>query len=135
MLQWVGDLPAALAEIHRVLAVDGLLTFTTFGPDTLKELRRVRRIDGHAHVGSFIDMHDIGDMLVAAGFADPVMHMELLTPDLRGHARIDARPQSDRRDQCDERATRALMGRRRFERALEALEATRRDGRIPRPSR
>jgi malonyl-CoA O-methyltransferase len=79
-LQWVNDLPRAMREFHRVLAPAGLLMFSTFGPDTLKELRRAYEgTDGHTHVNRFIDMHDIGDMLVAAGFADPVMDMEQLT--------------------------------------------------------
>ena len=54
--------------------------FSTFGPDTLKELRAAYAgADGHTHVHRFIDMHDIGDMLVHAGFADPVMDMEHVT--------------------------------------------------------
>ena len=69
MLQWVNDLPRAFAEFRRVLRVGGLLTFTTFGPDTLQELARAfARIDGHTHVSRFADMHDLGDMLVQAGF-------------------------------------------------------------------
>ena len=80
MLQWAGDLPAALEELGRVLRPDGLVTFSTFGPDTLRELRAAfAGIDRHAHVSRFTDMHDIGDMLVGAGFGDPVMHMELFT--------------------------------------------------------
>ena len=82
-LQWVNDLPRAFAEFRRVLKVGGLLTFTTFGPDTLKEIRRAfARVDGHTHTNRFVDMHDVGDMLVHAGFADPVMDQELVT--LRG---------------------------------------------------
>ena len=54
--------------------------FTTFGPDTLKELRAAfAGVDAHTHVNRFVDMHDIGDMLVHAGFADPVMDMEYVT--------------------------------------------------------
>jgi len=79
-LQWVGDLSRALTEMHRVLAPGGLLMFSTFGPDTLKELRQAYAgIDGHTHVSRFTDMHDIGDMLVAAGYGDPVMDMEQVT--------------------------------------------------------
>ena len=79
-LQWVNDLPRAFVEMHRVLAPAGLLMFSTFGPDTLKELRRAYQgTDAHTHVNRFVDMHDIGDMLVAAGYADPVMDMETLT--------------------------------------------------------
>ena len=75
-LHWVADPPAALREFHRVLAVDGLLMFSTLGPDTLAGLRAAA---GAARVHSFADMHDLGDMLVAAGFAEPVMDMERVT--------------------------------------------------------
>jgi malonyl-CoA O-methyltransferase len=75
-LHWVADPLAALREFHRVLAVEGLLMFSTLGPDTLAELRAAA---GAARVHAFADMHDLGDMLVAAGFAEPVMDMERLT--------------------------------------------------------
>jgi malonyl-CoA O-methyltransferase len=75
-LHWVGDPLAALGEFHRVLAVGGLVMFSTLGPDTLAELRAAA---GGERVHHFADMHDLGDMLVAAGFADPVMDMERLT--------------------------------------------------------
>jgi malonyl-CoA O-methyltransferase len=76
-VQWCNDLPATFVELHRVLKVDGLLMFSTFGPDTLKELRRAfHGVDQHNHLNRFTDMHDIGDMLVHSGFAEPVMDME-----------------------------------------------------------
>jgi malonyl-CoA O-methyltransferase len=79
-LQWVNDLPRAFAEMHRVLVPGGLLMFSTLGPDTLKELRRAYEgTDGRTHVSRFVDMHDIGDMIVGAGYADPVMDMEQIT--------------------------------------------------------
>ena len=72
-LQWVNDLPRTFQEVRRVLKVGGLFTFTTFGPDTLRELRRAfAGLDAATHTNRFLDMHDIGDMLVAAGFADHV---------------------------------------------------------------
>jgi len=124
-LQWVDDLPRAIAECHRVLAVGGLFTFTTFGPDTLKELRAAfAGVDARPHVGRFVDMHDIGDLLVATGFADPVMQMECMTltyPDalamLRDLKAIGATNAAHGR-------ARGLMGRGRWRRALAALDAT-----------
>jgi malonyl-CoA O-methyltransferase len=74
-IHWT-DPRAAFAEFARVLAPEGLLMFSTLGPDTLKELRAVA---GEARVHRFVDMHDLGDLLVAAGFAAPVMDMEILT--------------------------------------------------------
>ena len=79
-LQWVNDPLRAFGEFRRVLAPGGLLMFSTFGPDTLKELRAAYQgTDQHTHVNRFFDLHDLGDMLVQAGFADPVMDMECLT--------------------------------------------------------
>jgi malonyl-CoA O-methyltransferase len=74
-LHWAADPAAALREFERVLAPQGLLMFSTLGPDTLKELRAAA---GAARVHAFVDMHDVGDMLVAAGFAAPVIDMEML---------------------------------------------------------
>lgn len=79
-LQWVNDPQTAFAEFHRVLAPGGLLMFSTFGPDTLKELRTAfSSVDRYSHVSRFVDLHDIGDILVERGFADPVMDMEPFT--------------------------------------------------------
>lgn len=79
-LQWCNDLKSTFAEIHRVLRGEGLFMFSTFGPDTLKELRHAfQSVDEYQHTNRFIDMHDIGDLLVHNGFATPVMDMEYIT--------------------------------------------------------
>jgi len=78
-LQWC-DPDRVFRECRRVLKPGGLFLFTTFGPDTLKELRTAwRAVDNRVHVHDFIDMHDLGDALVRARFADPVMDVEHLT--------------------------------------------------------
>ena len=74
------DPQALLAAWHRALAADGFLMFSCLGPDTLRELRTLYAALGWpppAH--EFTDMHDWGDMLAHAGFADPVMDMERVT--------------------------------------------------------
>ena len=79
-IQWCSDLDLTFNEFRRVLKPDGLLLFTSFGPDTLKELRDAwRSVDDAVHVNAFIDMHDIGDALLRSGLADPVMDTETLT--------------------------------------------------------
>jgi len=79
-MQWCNDLNAALLEAKRVLKPGGLYVFTTFGPDTLKELRSSwSEVDASSHVNQFIDMHDIGDALLHDGFSQPVMEAEILT--------------------------------------------------------
>jgi malonyl-CoA O-methyltransferase len=80
LLEWCHDPDAVFTEVARVLRPQGLFTFTTVGPDTLKELRELwRGLDGAPHVHRFIDMHDFGDALLRAGFAEPVMDAERLT--------------------------------------------------------
>jgi len=79
-LQWCNDLNAALSEARRVLKPGGLFVFSTFGPDTLKELRHSwQQVDAQNHVNQFVDMHDIGDALLQDGFAEPVMECEMIT--------------------------------------------------------
>lgn len=82
-LQWCNDLDQAFAEFHRVMQPESLLMFSTFGPDTLKELRASSNLfngqQGHTHVSRFMDMHDIGDALVRAGFSAPVLDVEHYT--------------------------------------------------------
>ncbi|HET7831892.1 MAG TPA: malonyl-ACP O-methyltransferase BioC [Gallionella sp.] len=131
-LQWCNDLPATFVELRRVLKTDGLLMFSTFGPDTLKELRQAfAGIDGHTHVNRFADMHDLGDMLMQAGFAEPVMDMEYVTltyADLRGVLHdlkaIGAHNATAGRGQ-------GLMGKNAWARVVENYERLRRDGKLP----
>ena len=80
MFQWVSDLDRAFAEIFRTLKPGGLLLFSTFGPDSLMELRHSwASVDDYVHVNAFTDMHDVGDALLRAGFAEPVMETETFT--------------------------------------------------------
>ena len=131
-LQWANDLPRAFSEMRRVLKVGGLLTFTTFGPDTLKEVRSAfARADGYTHTNRFTDMHDIGDMLVAAGFADPVMDMEQLTLTYADADSLMRELKQIGATNATRGRPHGLMGRARWRRALAALESMRRDGRIP----
>ena len=126
-LHWVADPLAAIRELHRVLEPDALLMFSTLGPDSLKELRAAA---GEARVHAFADMHDIGDMLVGAGFADPVMDAERMTltyPSARGllddlHASGQTCALAERR--------RGLAGRRFLSNLTEKLDNSRRAGRL-----
>ena len=131
-LQWCNDLPATFVELHRVLKVDGLLMFSTFGPDTLKELRQAfSGVDKHNHLNRFTDMHDIGDMMVHSGFAEPVMDMEYLTltyDDVRG-VLYDLK-HIGAHNATVGRGT-GLMGKNAWARLVENYERLRRDGKLP----
>ena len=77
--QWANDLSTLFSECLRILKPGGLLMFSTFGPDTLKELRSAWSVvDDFPHVSPFIDMHDIGDSLLQSRFAEPVMDVDQL---------------------------------------------------------
>lgn len=132
MLQWCNEPDRVFAEFRRVLRPGGLALFTSFGPDTLKELREAwGRADGHTHVSRFIDMHDLGDALVRAGLGDPVMDVEHLTLTYR-HVRA---LMSDLKTMGARNATsgrsRGLTGRQRLAAVEAHYETLRRDGRLP----
>jgi malonyl-CoA O-methyltransferase len=132
MLQWCDDLDSAFREVRRVLKPDGLFAFTTFGPDTLRELRAAwSAVDGYSHVNTFIDMHDIGDALVRAGLMEPVLDVERVTltyQDVRSLMRdlkvIGAHNVTAGRP-------RGLLGRGTLRRLETAYESARRAGVIP----
>ncbi len=131
-LAWATEPSAALSEFARVLEPQGLLMFSTYGPDTLKELRNAfAQVDGYAHVHRFIDMHDLGDILVGAGFAQPVMDMDIVTlayADVGGLSR-DLRLSGQSNTDAERR--RGLMAPGAWAKMVSSYEGERRDGRLP----
>lgn len=77
-IQWCNDLDKSFTGVARLLKPNSLFIFSTFGPDTLKELRAASN-NGDTHVSRFIDMHDIGDALTRHGFNAPVLDVERYT--------------------------------------------------------
>jgi malonyl-CoA O-methyltransferase len=132
MLQWCQPLDAALAEVRRVLKAEGFFAFSTFGPATLQELRRAwAAADDYNHVNHFIDVHDVGDALVRAGFTEPVLdvdRLELLYPDalalMRDLKAIGAHNVTAGRP-------RTLLGRAHLRRMQSAYERERKAGGLP----
>jgi malonyl-CoA O-methyltransferase len=131
-LQWCNDLQKTFSEFHRVLKSDGLLQFSSMGPDTLKELRSSwQAVDSNHHVHPFIDMHDLGDALMQSRFACPVMDMETVTlsytdvmslmrdlKTLGAHNSLFAR-------------SNGLTGKKQLRAMIDAYEQHRRDGVLP----
>jgi malonyl-CoA O-methyltransferase len=132
-LQWCEDLEVVFDEFRRVLRPGGWLLFSTFGPDTLTELRQSwAAVDDAPHVNVFIDMHDIGDRLLAAGFRAPMLDVDhydlrysdpkILMRELKGIGAGNA----------DADRARGLTGRRKLAALLAAYEGFRGDdGRYP----
>lgn len=124
LLPWLSDPATALAEVARVLRKDGVFVFATLGPDSLLQLSRAwSRVDGGAHVNRFLDMHDIGDALVRAGLADPVLDVDRLTVKYADPARLFRDlTRTGARNALQQRG-RGLLGRQAFEKLLDELRS------------
>jgi malonyl-CoA O-methyltransferase len=132
MLQWCDDLDVAFSEARRVLKPDGLFAFTTFGPDTLKELRAAwSAVDDYSHVNTFIDMHDIGDALVRAGLTEPVLDVDRVTLTYRDVLSLMRDLKTIGAHNVTAGRPRGLTGRGALRRFEAAYEPWRREGRIP----
>ena len=131
-VQWCNDLPATFVEMHRVLKVEGLLMFSTFGPDTLKELRlALNGVDSHNHLNRFTDMHDIGDMLTHGGFAEPVMDMEYITLTYDDVKAVMQDLRSIGAHNATAGRAQGMMGKGAWNKVLGSYERLRRDGKLP----
>ncbi len=131
-LQWSTDLDHSFREILRVMRPGGLLMFSTFGPDTLKELREAwAQADAHRHVSEFVDLHDVGDALVQARWADPVMDVDrlVLTYDSAFDLMRELKVLGAHNVAADR--SRGLTGKARLGAMISAYEALRTDGRLP----
>lgn len=131
MLQWC-DVETAFAEARRVLRPGGLFTFSTFGPDTLKELRAAwAAVDDQTHVNAFVDMHDLGEALLRAGFAEPVLDVEYYTVTYTEVTDLMRDLKAIGAHNVTAGRPRGLTGRGRLAALRAAYEHHRRDGRLP----
>ncbi len=131
MMQWSPNLATFFDECYRTLKPEGLMLFSTFGPDTLKELKRSWSVvDSESHVNTFVDMHDIGDQMLQSGFNNPIMEMETLTltydkvidlmRDLKGIGAQTVRNRS-----------KSLTGKTKFKKMIDMYESYRSEGKLP----
>ena len=131
-LQWCNRLDQAIAGFFRVLKPGGLLMFSTFGPDTLGELRESwASVDGLAHVHPFADMHDLGDALMRGGFADVVMDTARLTAEYESVVELMRELKSLGATNSLVARRRTMTGRGRLRRLRDAYETHRRNGTLP----
>ncbi|MDR6379797.1 methyltransferase domain-containing protein [Paraburkholderia caribensis] len=138
-LHWHSRPDLVFPEWQRVLKVNGLLMFSTLGPDTLKELRgayaeieAAHGVNTHKHVIDFVDMHDLGDMLVESGFEIPVMDQETLTITYKSPESLLADVRRWGAYPFRRETSPGVASRRMRNALLAALEARRRaDGTIP----
>ena len=131
-IQWIDDVPALFDEFRRVLRPGGYAAFSTFGPDTLHELRSAwASADRTPHVSEFADIARVGDALMAAGFRDPVLDNEHFTLTYADAASLMRELKAIGATNADTARTRGLTGKAQFRRALDAYERFRRDDGLP----
>lgn len=131
-LPWCHDTERVLGEFRRVLAPGGLLHLATYGPDTLKELRAAwAAVDRDIHVHYFYDMHDIGDAIMRAGLAEPVMDVDYATLTYQDTDALMADLRASGSTNCATGRSPGLTGKRKIALMSEAYERFRRDGRLP----
>ena len=132
MLQWCANLDEVFLEINRVLKTGGVFVFSSFGPDTLKELRQAwQAVDSDIHVNTFIDMHDVGDALIRNALGEPVLsaeHMQIRYENIRllmkELKQIGAQNKNEGR-------RKTLTGKNRFKKLKSNYESFRIDGMLP----
>ena len=131
-LQWSNDLEGTFREFQRVLKPGGLLMFTTFGPDTLQELRTSwAAVDESIHVTPFPDMHDVGDALMRAGMSEPVMDVDRMVLTYESVPALMKDLKMLGAHNATQLRHRGLTGKARMQRMIEAYEQFRRDDRLP----
>ena len=133
MLQWCDDLDAVFAEIARVLKPGGALIFSTFGPDTLLELREswlATDAPGN-HVNHFFDAPSLGTALMHAGLAEPVLDVDRIVMPYDDVLTLMRELKAIGAHNVTRGRARGLTGRRRLAAMTQAYEVLRRDGKLP----
>jgi malonyl-CoA O-methyltransferase len=132
MLHWCNEPDRVFAEFRRVLRPNGVVLFSTLGPDTLIELRQSwAAVDDYPHVHSFIDMHDIGDALLRAQLIDPVMDTEYFTLTYQTVAKLLRDLKQTGAGNAATGRFRGLTGKGRLQKMIDVYEQRRRDGVLP----
>lgn len=132
LLHWVSDPQQLLKEIARVLHPKGVLLLTTMGLDTLQECRNAfANIDDSAHVHDFFDMHEVGDLLLALGFTDPVVDTQFLTVNYQSVEQLFDDLRACGATNAHVNRQRGLMGKKKWQTMLDAYRAMKKESKIP----
>jgi len=121
--QWCNEISNALIDSYRVLKNDGLFVFSTFGPDTLNELREsFAKVDNMPHVSNFLDMQTIGDQMLAMGFADTVIESDVITVEYSSPLQLLKDLKATGATNHLQQRSRGLMGKSRIRKMIAEYE-------------
>lgn len=130
--QWCANLDSLFKELRRILKPDGLLLFTTCGPDTLQELRMAwAEVDDAVHVNAFVDMHDLGDAMVRAGLVDSVLDVERIRRTYPQFAELSNELRATGARNFNAGRPVGLTGKQKFAALVRAYERYRADNLLP----
>jgi malonyl-CoA O-methyltransferase len=131
LLPFIDDPKRVFEEVARVLRRGGVFAFATLGPDSLLEISRAwNRVDSYVHVNRFLDMHDLGDLLIGSGLRDPVLDVDRLSVQYENARKLFADITSVGARNALRQRNPSLVGKHRFEEMLKALTAKTSDGKI-----
>jgi malonyl-CoA O-methyltransferase len=126
-IQWTTELELLLTNIRTVLKPGGIFLFSSFGPDTLHELRTAwAAVDDQPHVNYFVDMHDIGDKVVTAGFVEPVFDIDVITLEYREVITLMRDLKAIGAHNSARGRSAGLTGKEKFSKVIKAYEEFRR---------
>ena len=131
-LQWCNNLDTIFAEVNNLLKANGVFLFSSFGPDSLKELRDCwARVDDYVHVNAFIDMHDIGDALMRNGLMFPILNMEKIVLTYNECRQLMDELKHIGAQNINHGRRKTLTGKKRLEKVFECYEKYRDNGKLP----
>ena len=131
-LQWCDNLDIVFSDIRRLLKEKGVFLFSSFGPDSLKELRDCwSRADEHVHVNAFVDMHDIGDALMRNGLTSPILNMEKIVLTYSECRQLMRELKYIGAQNINNGRRKTLTGKKRLQKVFECYEAYRTNNKLP----
>tara|TARA_B110000046_G_scaffold71996_1_gene79882 strand:+ start:865 stop:1770 length:906 start_codon:yes stop_codon:yes gene_type:complete len=132
MLQWCKDLDFVFAEVKRMLKPGGVFLFSSFGPDTLKELRDCwKKVDDDIHVNAFVDMHDVGDSLIRNGLHSPVLSVEHIVMTYSDCLQLMHELKSIGAQNVNKGRRKSLTGKQRLNKVIAHYETLRSNDKLP----
>ena len=131
-LQWCNNLDVVFFEIRRLLKENGVFLFSSFGPDSLKELRDCwARADDYVHVNAFVDMHDIADALMRNGLTSPILNMEEIILTYHECRQFMKELKYIGAQNINNGRRKTLTGKKRLEKVFEYYESYRTNNTLP----